>query len=135
MDYAEAYDGYAAQGIPRIDVEIVKKSHFRMETSSHQPVPDHLNPIHRRPLPCLRCSDYSSTERSLEPFKKDGDMGTALHKLGSPEDKFIILHRVFWGSSPFGNPRRFSQLLRLSWTPPLLWLEISCRRSHLTISI
>ena len=32
MDYAEAYDGYAAQGIPRMDVEIVKKSHFRMET-------------------------------------------------------------------------------------------------------
>ena len=33
MDYAEAYDGYAAQGIPRIDVEIVKKSPFWMETS------------------------------------------------------------------------------------------------------
>ena len=33
MDYAEAYDGYAAQGIRRIDAEIVKKSHFRMETS------------------------------------------------------------------------------------------------------
>ena len=33
MDYAEAYDGYAAQGIPRIDAEIVKKSHFWMETN------------------------------------------------------------------------------------------------------
>ena len=34
MDYAEAYDGYAAQGILRMDVEIVKKSHFWMGTSS-----------------------------------------------------------------------------------------------------
>ena len=33
MDYAEAYDGHAAQGIQRIDAEIVKKSHFWMETS------------------------------------------------------------------------------------------------------
>ena len=33
MDYAEAYDGYAAQGILQIDAEIVKKSHFRLETS------------------------------------------------------------------------------------------------------
>ena len=32
MDYAEAYDGYTAQGIPRIDAETVKKSHFRMGT-------------------------------------------------------------------------------------------------------
>ena len=32
MDYAEAYDGYAARGIPQMDAEIVKKSHFRMET-------------------------------------------------------------------------------------------------------
>ena len=32
MDYAEAYDGYVARGIPQIDVEIVKKSHFWMET-------------------------------------------------------------------------------------------------------
>ena len=31
MDYAEAYDGYAAQEILQIDAEIVKKSHFRME--------------------------------------------------------------------------------------------------------
>ena len=29
MDYAEAYDGYAAQGILRIDVEIVRDSHPR----------------------------------------------------------------------------------------------------------
>ena len=34
MDYAEAYDGYAAQGILQIDTEIVKKSHFWMETIS-----------------------------------------------------------------------------------------------------
>ena len=33
MDYAEAYDGYAAQGILRMDAEIVKKSHFWMETN------------------------------------------------------------------------------------------------------
>ena len=33
MDYAEAYDGYAAQGILQIDAKIVKKSHFWMETS------------------------------------------------------------------------------------------------------
>ena len=33
MDYAEAYDRYAAQRIQQIDVEIVKKSHFRMETN------------------------------------------------------------------------------------------------------
>ena len=33
MDYAEAYDGYAAQGILQIDAEIVKKSHFWMETT------------------------------------------------------------------------------------------------------
>ena len=33
MDYAEAYDGYATQGIEQIDAEIVKKSHFRMETN------------------------------------------------------------------------------------------------------
>ena len=33
MNYAEAYYGYAAQGIPQIDVEIVKKSHFWLETS------------------------------------------------------------------------------------------------------
>ena len=32
MDYAEAYDGYAAQGVPRIDAEIVKKSRFYTET-------------------------------------------------------------------------------------------------------
>ena len=32
MDYTEAYVGYAAQQIPKIDAEIVKKSHFRMET-------------------------------------------------------------------------------------------------------
>ena len=31
MDYTEAYDGYAAQGIQRMDAEIVKKSHFSME--------------------------------------------------------------------------------------------------------
>ena len=31
MGSAKAYDGYAAQGIPRMDAEIVKKSHFRME--------------------------------------------------------------------------------------------------------
>ena len=31
MDYAEAYDGYVAQGILRTDAEIVKKSHFWME--------------------------------------------------------------------------------------------------------
>ena len=30
MDYTEAYDGYAALGIQRIDAEIVKKSHFWM---------------------------------------------------------------------------------------------------------
>ena len=34
MDYAEAYNGYAAQGILRIDAEIAKKSHFRMKASS-----------------------------------------------------------------------------------------------------
>ena len=33
MDYAEAYVGCAAQGILRIDAEIVKKSRFWMETS------------------------------------------------------------------------------------------------------
>ena len=33
MDYAEAYDGYAAQGILRMDAEIVKRSHFWMETN------------------------------------------------------------------------------------------------------
>ena len=33
MDYAEAYYGYAAQGIPRIDADIVRKSYFRMETN------------------------------------------------------------------------------------------------------
>ena len=33
MDYAEAYDGCAAQGIPRMDAEIVKKRRFWMETS------------------------------------------------------------------------------------------------------
>ena len=33
MDYAEAYDGYAARGIRRMNAEIVKKSRFRMETS------------------------------------------------------------------------------------------------------
>ena len=33
MDYAEAYDGYAAQGILRMDAEIVKKSHLWMETN------------------------------------------------------------------------------------------------------
>ena len=33
MDYAEAYDRYAAQGIQQIDAEIVKKSHFWMETN------------------------------------------------------------------------------------------------------
>ena len=34
MDYAEAYDGYAAQGILQIDAEIVKKRHFCMEPIS-----------------------------------------------------------------------------------------------------
>ena len=33
MDYAEAYDRYAAQGIPRMDAGIVEKSHFWMETN------------------------------------------------------------------------------------------------------
>ena len=33
MDYAEAYDGYAVQGIRRMDAEIVKKRHFWMETN------------------------------------------------------------------------------------------------------
>ena len=33
MDYAEAYDGYAAQGILQIDAEIVKKSRFWRETN------------------------------------------------------------------------------------------------------
>ena len=33
MDYAEAYDGCAAQGIPQIDAEMVKKVHFWMETN------------------------------------------------------------------------------------------------------
>ena len=33
MDYTEAYDGCAAQGILQIDAEIVKKSHFGMETT------------------------------------------------------------------------------------------------------
>ena len=33
MDYAEAYDRFVAQGILQINAEIVKKSHFRMETS------------------------------------------------------------------------------------------------------
>ena len=33
MNYTEAYDRYAAQGILQIDAEIVKKSHFRMETN------------------------------------------------------------------------------------------------------
>jgi len=33
MDYAEAYLKYAAQVIPQIDAEIVKKSHLWMETS------------------------------------------------------------------------------------------------------
>ena len=32
MDHAEAYDGCAAQGILRIDAEIVKKGRFRKET-------------------------------------------------------------------------------------------------------
>ena len=32
MHYEEAYDGYAAQGIQQVDVEVVKKRHFRMET-------------------------------------------------------------------------------------------------------
>ena len=34
MDYAETYDGCSAKGILQIDAEIVKKSHFRMETDS-----------------------------------------------------------------------------------------------------
>ena len=32
MDFAEAYDRYAAQGILPIDAEIMKKGHFWMET-------------------------------------------------------------------------------------------------------
>ena len=32
MDYAEAYNGYAEQGIPLVEAEIVKKSLFRIET-------------------------------------------------------------------------------------------------------
>jgi len=31
-DCAEAYDRYAAQGIPQIDAEIAEKGHFWMET-------------------------------------------------------------------------------------------------------
>ena len=37
MDYTEAHDGYAAQGIPRMDAEIVKRSHFWMETNYGAP--------------------------------------------------------------------------------------------------
>ena len=33
MDYEEAYNEYAARGIPRMDAEIAKKSHFWMETN------------------------------------------------------------------------------------------------------
>ena len=32
MDFAEAYDRCAAQGIQPIEAEIMKKGHFRMET-------------------------------------------------------------------------------------------------------
>ena len=40
MNYAEAYDGYAAQAIPRMDAEIMKKSPFWMETSYSTKSPD-----------------------------------------------------------------------------------------------
>ena len=58
MDYAEAYAGYAVQGIRQIDAEIVKKSHFWMETNYtrrivfrselHAALLSQYRPIHER---------------------------------------------------------------------------------------
>ena len=55
MDYAEAYDGYAAQGILRMDAEIVKKSHSWMETN---------------------CQTHGALQRKPHGFMDGPDIGT-----------------------------------------------------------
>ena len=48
MHYEEAYDGYAAQGIRRMDAEIVKKSHVWMETNENKVKEQTFMKQHRR---------------------------------------------------------------------------------------